>query len=391
VLFKIVNSGDFLSKSDEGAFGDKNSNKFLNSISEKGLRYDLTVPFARYVVMNQNDITFPFKRYQIQPVWRADRPQKGRYREFFQCDADVVGSNALLFESEFCKIIDQVFSKLNVSVTIRINNRKVLEGLAEASGASDKFAELVVCIDKLDKIGKEKVAAELLSLGIDNQGVDDILNLVLSEKSNDETMSVLESKFASSEIGQKGLAEIKEVLQRLPQNMNNKVVWDVSLARGLGYYTGTVFEVSANDTPMGSILGGGRYDNLTGIFGLPDVSGVGISFGLDRIYDVMESEEKFPSSVIAGPALVFINFDEEGMNASLNYASTLREAGIACEVYPESAKMKKQMKYVDQNGIQYAAMVGSQEITDQTISLKNMSDGTQQVLKIDEVIELLKK
>lgn len=390
LLFKIVNSGEFLNKSDESAFGDKNSNKFLNSISEKGLRYDLTVPFARYVVMNQNDITFPFKRYQIQPVWRADRPQKGRYREFYQCDADVVGSDALLFESEFCNIIDQVFTSLGLSVTIRINNRKILEGLSEASGVADKFNEMVVCIDKIDKIGKEKVGTELTALGINESEVNGLLDLILAEKTNAEKTSLLEAKFASSEIGKKGLAEVKEVLGRLPENMNNKVVWDVSLARGLGYYTGTVFEVSANDTPMGSILGGGRYDNLTGIFGLPNVSGVGISFGLDRIYDVMEAEKRFPASVLAGPKLVFINFDEEGMMASMNYASTMRKAGIACEVYPEAAKMKKQMKYIDQNGIQYAAMVGSQEIADQTISLKSMEDGNQQTLKIEEVIELIK-
>jgi len=390
LLFKIVNSGDFLTKSDSDSFSAQNSNKFLTSISEKGLRYDLTVPFARYVVMNQNEITFPFKRYQIQPVWRADRPQKGRYREFYQCDADVVGTDALLFESEFCAIIDEVFSKLDLSVTIRINNRKILEGFAEMIGAAEHFNAMVVTIDKLDKIGKEKVATELEGMGIAADKVDDLLSLILREDSNEEKLTLLEAKFGASEIGQKGLSEIKEVLALLSKEMKNQVLWDFTLARGLGYYTGTVFEVTANDTPMGSILGGGRYDNLTGIFGLPNVSGVGISFGLDRIYDVMETENKFPSSVASGPKVVFINFDEASQAASLKYTTALRKAGIACEVYPESTKMKKQMKYIDQNGVKYAAMVGSQEIEDQTISLKKMEDGTQETVKIDELIALLK-
>jgi len=390
LLFKIVNSGDFLDKSDEGAFGEKNSPRFLNSISEKGLRYDLTVPFARYVVMNQNEITFPFKRYQIQPVWRADRPQKGRYREFFQCDADVVGSNALMFESEFCKIIDEVFFMLGLSVTIRLNNRKILEGFADISGVEDRFAEMVVSLDKIDKIGKEKVGEELQALDIESSKADALLDLLLAKNSNEEKIAALETKFENSNIGQEGLSEIKEVLQMLPAEMKNQLVWDFSLARGLGYYTGTVFEVTANNTPMGSILGGGRYDNLTGIFGLPDVSGVGISFGLDRIYDVMEAEGKFPDSVLAGPKLVFINFDLEGQAASMKYAAAIRASGISCEVYPEAAKMKKQMKYVDQNNIPFAAMVGSQEIADETITLKNMAERTQETLKLEAVIDLLK-
>lgn len=391
LLFKILNSGDYLKDADTQLLAEKNSNKVLSAIAEKGLRYDLTVPFARYVVMNQNEISFPFKRYQIQPVWRADRPQKGRYREFYQCDADVIGSNSLLLDAEMVMMIADVFSKLGLRVTIRLNNRKILDGLNEYIGETEKNVALITAIDKLDKIGKEGVQNELREKGFTDEQISKTENILAITGSATDKISALEKLF-SGEKGKKGISEIKELFAKIANvgSSNIQIAFDLTLARGLSYYTGTIYEVVSNDVQMGSILGGGRYDDLTGIFGLPNMSGVGISFGLDRIYDVITELNKFPESATLQTQVLFIAFDESAETAALQYARSLRDAEIRCELYPDvQAKTAKKFKYADDKKIPYCAIIGSNEMAEQKVMLKNMQSGDQQLLSIEEVIEII--
>ncbi len=390
LLFKILNSGDFLKKTSADDFEHPEFNKLTNKLCEKGLRYDLTVPFARYVVQNRNDITFPFKRYQIQPVWRADKPQKGRYREFFQCDVDVIGSNSLLNEVELILIIDEVFTKLGINVEIKLNNRKILSGIAEIIGEADKLTDLTVAIDKLEKIGIDKVNEELASKGLTQAAIDKlqpIINLdgLLKEKFP-KLMGILEN----SETGLTGINELMTVLKHLKElRLNNKWSFDLTLARGLNYYTGAIIEVVAKDMKIGSICGGGRYDDLTGIFGLPDVSGVGISFGADRVYDVMNELGVFPEESSETTKVLLVNFGDEEEKYCLKLLMKLRAAGISSELYPDSAKMKKQMKYADQKSIPYVLLIGTEEIKSEIFTLKNMHSGEQQKVNFDELINLL--
>lgn len=391
LLFKILNNGDFLSKADQTALSNKESNKVLPSISKRGLRYDLTVPLARYVAMHQNDIQFPFKRYAIQPVWRADRPQKGRYQEFYQCDADMVGSDSLMYESELLQILDTVYNKLGIKVIIRLNNRKILQGIAEVCGQSEQFMGITVAIDKLDKIGAQGVSDELAKLDIAEADRQKIVSLI-SIKNIEEIASAL----STSEVGMTGVAEIKEVMQYLEEyELQNKIELDFTLARGLSYYTGCIIEVVADkefypDLVMGSISGGGRYADLTSMFGLKDMSGVGISFGAERIYDVMEECQLFPEEVTQSLDVFMVALDADCHKYAFNQVSKLRRAGIAADLYPVAAKMKKQMKYANGTGAPFVIIIGSQEMESGLLALKNMKEGTQENLSIDQIIEKLK-
>ncbi len=390
LLFKILNSGNYLKKANAEALETKNSNKLTTSIAEKGLRYDLTVPFARWVVMHRNEISFPFKRFQIQPVWRADRPQKGRYREFYQCDADIIGSNSLLNEVELLKLIDDVFNDLDINVEIKINNRKILQGIAEVFNENDKLIDIATAIDKLDKIGIEKVSEELESKGLNKELIAYFNQVASKDGFNIDEISKL---FAGkTQTGEKGVEEIKFVVEKA-ENLELKkaeISIDFTLARGLNYYTGTIIEVKAKDVKIGSITGGGRYDNLTGIFGLPDVSGVGISFGADRIYDVLEQTDKFPESVASGTKIMFVNFGEKEADFCNKILYKLRDAGISAELYPDSVKMKKQMNYADKKQVQFVALVGENEIAENSVTLKNMNTGNQEKIKVDNLINYLK-
>lgn len=391
LLFKMLNSGDYLKNAPAEMLEQHDYIHLIPKISEKGLRYDLTVPFARYVVMHRNDIQFPFKRYQIQPVWRADRPQKGRYREFYQCDADVVGSDSLMNEIELVGMIDEVFKRFGINVIIKINNRKVLSGIAEVIGAPDKIVDITVAIDKIDKIGLENVNAELLEKGLSQDAVDALHPLLTLSGSNEEKLATLSTLLASTEVGMKGVEELRYVLTNSEAQQPKGVVeLDVSLARGLNYYTGTIIEVKAKDVTIGSITGGGRYDNLTGVFGMPGTSGVGISFGADRIYDVLNTLELYPKDTLASTKVLFVNFGEKEGAQSLQYVMKLRANGIPAEIYPDSTKMKKQMSYANDKNVSYVAMVGETEMANGTIALKCMETGEQENLTIDEVISKLK-
>ncbi len=394
LIFKILNSGDYLSKANKEAYDIKDSNKLTPSISEKALRYDLTVPFARYVVQHQNEIEFPFKRYQIQPVWRADRPQKGRFREFYQCDADVVGSKNLWQEVEFIQLYDTVFSALKLEgVTIKINNRKILSGIAEVIGASDKLIDFTVALDKLDKIGEEKVKEEMLSKGITQKGIDKLQPLFSLSGSFESQIESLKSILASSEEGLKGIEELSFIDSAISELglSTTTLQLDVTLARGLNYYTGAIFEVSApKEVKMGSIGGGGRYDDLTGIFGMKDVSGVGISFGLDRIYLVLEELNLFPATVSKNVEVLFINFGEKEALFCLKAIKQLRNGGVNSELYPDAAKMKKQMTHANRRNIPFVVLVGEEEINSNTFTLKNMISGEQSKVSLPELVTIVK-
>lgn len=391
LLFKMLNSGDYLKNAPAEMLEQHDYIHLIPKISEKGLRYDLTVPFARYVVMHRNDIQFPFKRYQIQPVWRADRPQKGRYREFYQCDADVVGSDSLMNEIELVGMIDEVFKRFGINVIIKINNRKMLSGIAEVIGAPDKIVDITVAIDKIDKIGLENVNAELLEKGLSQDAVDALQPLLTLSGSNEEKLATLSTLLASSEVGMNGVEELRYVLTNSEAQQPKGVVeLDVSLARGLNYYTGTIIEVKAKDVVIGSITGGGRYDNLTGVFGMSGTSGVGISFGADRIYDVLNTLELYPKDTLASTKVLFVNFGEKEGAQSLQYVMKLRANGIPAEIYPDSTKMKKQMSYANDKNVAYVAMVGETEMANGSIALKCMETGEQENLTIDEVISKLK-
>ena len=391
LLFKILNSGDFLGKIDSEELLQKNSIKLTNKISEKGLRYDLTVPFARFVVQNRDKITFPFKRFQIQPVWRADRPQKGRYREFFQCDADVVGSNSLLNEVELIQIINEVFRRLQINVLIKLNNRKILSGIAEYIGEPDHIVDITVAIDKLDKIGLENVNAELLAKGISNAAVEKLQPILLLKGTNTEKLAQLKQTLSSSEVGQKGIEETETILNATSElALPYELELDLTLARGLNYYTGAILEVKALDVAIGSISGGGRYDNLTGVFGMNGVSGVGISFGADRIYDVLNQLDLYPKNAVERTKLLFIAFGNNELNACVKMAAQARSNGINTEIYPELTKIKKQMTYADNNKIPFVAIVGENELNEGKVMLKNMQTGEQKLLSMEEVIETIK-
>ncbi len=391
LLFKILNSGDYLAKAPDELLAGKDYIHLIPKISEKGLRYDLTVPFARYVVQHRSDIQFPFKRYQIQPVWRADRPQKGRYREFHQCDADIVGSDSLINEVELLAMIDEVFKRFGVNITIKVNNRKVLSGIAEVIGAPNKIVDITVAIDKIDKIGINNVNAELREKGLDNTAIETLQPLLTLSGTNDEKLATLEQLLNASEVGRKGIEEIKYVLSHVANlELKSTVELDVSLARGLNYYTGTILEVKANDVEMGSITGGGRYDNLTGVFGMPGTSGVGISFGADRIFDVLNTLDLYPADTLASTKVLFINFGENEATASLGYIKQLRAAGISAELFPDTTKMKKQMNYANVKNVPFVAMVGESEIENGTITLKDMTSGEQSNYTIEKLIGMLK-
>lgn len=389
LLFKILNSGDYLKDVPTADLSEKNSLRMASMISEKGLRYDLTVPFARYVVMHRNEITFPFKRFQIQPVWRADRPQKGRYREFFQCDADIVGSDSLINEVELLQIIDEVFTRFGIRVAIKLNNRKILSGIAEIIGEADKIVDITVAIDKLDKIGLEKVNEELASKDIPQSAIDKLQPIILLDGSNRDKLETLKTVLAASEIGLKGVEELDFILNKLDiSGLKSVLDIDLTLARGLSYYTGAIIEVKALDVQIGSITGGGRYDNLTGIFGLPNVSGVGISFGADRIFDVLNQLDLYPKDSIQGTQVLFVNFGEKEEAHIFPLINKMRQAGIATEIYPESAKMKKQMTYANANNIPYVAIVGEEEMNEGKITIKNMITGEQVKADIEEAIKM---
>ena len=390
LLFKILNSGDFLRSVDPKELSEGNAVKLSSKISEKGLRYDLTVPFARYVVQHRNEITFPFRRYQIQPVWRADRPQKGRYREFYQCDADVIGSDALINEAELLLIADQVFIHLGINVVLKLNNRKILAGIAEIIGHADKIVDITVAIDKLDKIGLEKVNEELAERGIEPKAINQLQPIIQLKGSNSEKLQQLREALSNSEIGLKGIAEIAEVLQLSEQmGIINKLELDMTLARGLNYYTGAIIEVKALDAEMGSICGGGRYDNLTGIFGLPDVSGVGISFGADRIYDVMLDLDLFPATTASSTQVLLINFGGEEEKVCIQMAAKLRAKGLNTELYPDNAKIKKQFSYADNKQIPWVIIIGEKERETGGYIIKNMKTGDQHILTPDLLINYI--
>lgn len=390
LLFKILNSGDYLAGVDDTELAARNSVKLINKISEKGLRYDLTVPFARFVVMNRDKLSFPFKRFQIQPVWRADKPQKGRYREFYQCDVDVVGSDSLLNEVELIQIVDEVFRRLKVNVCIKLNNRKILSGIAEVIGEADKIVDITVAIDKLDKIGLENVNAELASKGIPQEAIEKLQPIILLQGSNREKLETLRNVLGASETGLKGIEEIATILDHVEGlDIETKVELDLTLARGLNYYTGAIFEVKALDVQIGSITGGGRYDNLTGVFGLSGVSGVGISFGADRIYDVLNQLDLYPSEVSETTKILFTSFGDNELKFAARCAKELRMAGIPTEVYPEPAKMKKQMSYANAKNIPFVAIIGETELAEQKVMLKNMNTGEQNLLSVEEVKSLI--
>ena len=390
LLFKVLNSGDYLSKVDRDELMEGNSLYLASKLCEKGLRYDLTVPFARYVVMHRDELQMPFKRYQIQPVWRADRPQKGRYREFYQCDADVVGSDSLLNEVELVQIMDTVFRRFGIRVHIKINNRKILSGIAEYIGAADKIVDITVAIDKLNKIGIDKVNAELAADGLSDEAIRKLQPIISLSGSNEEKLDVISDVLKHSETGLKGVEELRSIFGMLTNiGITNEVQFDLTLARGLNYYTGAIFEVKALDVQIGSITGGGRYDNLTGIFGMPGLSGVGISFGADRIYDVLNVLDLYPKDAMSGTELLFINFGDKETAYCLPIIKKIRENGIATEIYPDAVKMKKQMSYANSNNICYVALAGENEINEDKVTLKNMATGEQQLLTVNEVIKIV--
>ena len=391
LLFKIPNSGDYMNKVSDEDLHSLNSLKLAAKLCEKGLRYDLTVPFARYVVQHREELQLPFKRYQIQPVWRADRPQKGRYREFYQCDADVVGSDSLLNEVELMQIVDTVFTKFGVRVCIKINNRKILTGIAEVIGEAEKIVDITVAIDKLDKIGLEKVNEELRNDGISEEAIEKLQPIISLSGSNEEKLEVISQVLAGSETGLKGVEETRFILDTLKAvGLNNEIELDLTLARGLNYYTGAIFEVKALDTPMGSITGGGRYDNLTGIFGLPGLSGVGISFGADRIYDVLNALDLYPKEAVNSTQVLFINFGETETAYCLPIVGKLRQAGIRSEIFPDKAKMKKQMSYANAKNIPFVVLAGENEMAAGKVTLKNMESGEQTLVTAEELIAIVK-
>jgi len=390
LLFKILNSGDFIGKLPANEFVSDNVLKLAANICEKGLRYDLTVPFARYVVMHRDELQMPFKRYQIQPVWRADRPQKGRYREFYQCDADVVGSDSLLNEVELVQIIDTVFTKFGINVQIKLNNRKILAGIAEYIGQPDKIVDITVAIDKLDKVGVEAVNAEMLANGITQDAVDKLQPILTMSGTNVEKLETIAQTIGTSEIGLKGVEETRFILEKIEAvGLKNELQLDLTLARGLNYYTGAIFEVKAKDVAIGSITGGGRYDNLTGIFGMPGLSGVGISFGADRIYDVLNTLDLYPQNAIQATQVLFINFGEAEADYCLPIAGQIRAAGISVELYPDCVKMKKQMAYANAKGIPFVVLAGESEINQGKVTLKNMLTGDQQLVSTEELIAII--
>ena len=391
LLFKVLNSGDFLTKVSDEELQERNALHLAAKLCEKGLRYDLTVPFARYVVMHREELQLPFKRYQMQPVWRADRPQKGRYREFWQFDGDIVGSDSLLNEVELMQIVDTVFSRFGVRVQIKINNRKILSGIAEVIGAADKIVDITVAIDKLDKIGLDNVNEELRGDGLSEGQIAKLQPIITLEGTNDEKLNTIAEVLATSETGLKGVEELRYILDVLKTtSLKNEIQLDLTLARGLNYYTGAIFEVKALDVPMGSILGGGRYDNLTGIFGMPGISGVGISFGIDRIFDVLNALDCYPKDAVVGTQLLFINFGEKETAYCLPTVAKAREAGIRTEIFPDSSKMKKQMSYANAKQIPFVALAGENEMAEGKLTLKNMLTGEQQLLTPEQLIETVK-
>lgn len=391
LLFKIQNSGDYFSGLTDEELLSRNAAKLASKFCEKGLRYDLTVPFARYVVMHRDELTFPFKRFQIQPVWRADRPQKGRYREFYQCDADVVGSNSLLNEVELVQMIDAVFQKFGIRVSIKINNRKILTGIAEIIGEADKIVDITVAIDKLDKIGLDNVNAELASKGIPQEAIDKLQPIIMLSGTNAEKLETLKTVLAASETGLKGVEESEFILNTVARlGVKSEVELDLTLARGLNYYTGAIFEVKALDVQIGSISGGGRYDNLTGVFGMDGISGVGISFGADRIYDVLNQLDLYPKDAVNGTQLLFVNFGEGEAAYALPILQQVREAGIRAEIYPDSTKMKKQMSYANSKAIAFVAIIGENEMKEGKVTLKNMATGEQSLVSPEELIATVK-
>ena len=390
LLFKILNSGDFLSKADRSLIDAGDCVRLTSQLCEKGLRYDLTVPFARYVVQHRNELQFPFKRFQIQPVWRADRPQKGRYREFYQCDADIIGSDSLINEIELLQLIDEVFRRLKIKITIKLNNRKVLAGIAELIGAPEKIVDITVAIDKIDKIGIDNVNAELRERGLNEEAIATLQPILAIDGTINERIDKLATVLASSETGMLGVKELREVIEGVNAlGLQATLDLDVSLARGLNYYTGTIIEVKAQDVQIGSITGGGRYDNLTGVFGLPDVSGVGISFGADRIYDVLNTLDLYPAETSSATTVMFTNFGTAEAAASMKMIKQLRAAGVSAEIYPENAKMKKQMGYADALKVPYVAIVGENELAENKMMLKEMATGNQQLLSVEEAIQKL--
>ncbi len=390
LLFKVLNSGDYMNKITDEDLSERNSLHLAAKLCEKGLRYDLTVPFARYVVMHREELQLPFKRYQIQPVWRADRPQKGRYREFYQCDADVVGSDSLLNEVELMQIVDTVFTRFGVRVQIKINNRKILTGIAEVIGAADKIVDITVAIDKLDKIGLESVNEELAADGISEQAIEKLQPIISLSGTNDEKLATIAEVLKESEIGMKGVEETRFILDTLNKcSLQNEIQLDLTLARGLNYYTGAIFEVKALDTPMGSITGGGRYDNLTGIFGMPGLSGVGISFGADRIFDVLNTLDLYPKEAINTTQLLFINFGDKETEYCLPIITKARAAGIRTEIFPDSVKMKKQMSYANSKQIPFVALAGDNEMNEGKVTLKNMTTGEQSLVTPEELISII--
>ena len=387
LLFKILNSGDYLNKISDEELDERNSLHPASKLCEKGLRYDLTVPFARYVVMHRDELQLPFKRYQIQPVWRADRPQKGRYREFYQCDADVVGSDSLLNEVELMQIVDTVFTKFGIRIQIKINNRKILSGIAEVLDEADKIVDITVAIDKLEKIGLENVNAELKAGGITDEAIEKLQPILTMQGSNEDKLKTIEKVLESSEVGLKGVEETRFILDTLNSvGLNNEIQLDLTLARGLNYYTGAIFEVKALDTPMGSITGGGRYDNLTGIFGMPGLSGVGISFGADRIYDVLNTLELYPKEMLSSTQVLFINFGEKETAYCLPFIAEIRKSGIRAEIFPDKAKMKRQMNYANVKNIPYVVFAGEDEIEKGKLMLKDMQSGEQKLVTAKELI-----
>lgn len=391
LLFKILNSGDYLKGIENNDLQSSNLNKLTTSIAEKGLRYDLTVPFARFVVQHRNEITFPFKRYQVQPVWRADRPQKGRYREFYQCDVDVIGSDSLLNEVELIRMIDDVFSKLKTSVTIKINNRKILTGFAQLIDSSDQLTSITTAIDKLEKIGIDGVVKELLNSGLEMEKINILMPVIELKGSNASKLTSLDTMLVNIEEGKEGVLELRTILSFLKElNIHSKIEVDPALARGLNYYTGAIIEVKANDVKIGSVCGGGRYDNLTGVFGLPDVSGVGVSFGADRIYDVLSELKKFPEQGQGSADVMIVNFGEKESHFCLKVAEVLQNAGISTELYPEPAKVKKQMKYANLNSINFVMLIGEEEIKSGLYTLKNMQTGDQVNGMLSDLIQRIK-
>ena len=391
LLFRVLNSGDYMSKLSDEELLERNSLRLSSKICEKGLRYDLTVPFARYVVMHRDELQMPFKRYQIQPVWRADRPQKGRYREFYQCDADVVGSDSLLNEVELMQIVDTVFTRFGIRVQIKINNRKILSGIAEVIGEPDKIVDITVAIDKLDKIGLDKVNEELKADGISDEAIAKLQPIIALSGTNEEKLQTIREVLADSETGLKGVEETQFILDTLKGALNNEIQLDLTLARGLNYYTGAIFEVKALDYAIGSITGGGRYDNLTGIFGMPGLSGVGISFGADRIYDVLNGLDLYPKEAVNGTKLLFINFGDKETAYCLPVVRACRAAGISTEMFPDKAKMKKQMSYANAKAIPFVVLAGDNEIAENKFTLKNMTTGEQHLVTTEELISIVSK